>query len=1146
MALGAFNDNFLRQALIAMVAFGDLGLSDSGKTVAGSLATALMILPFFLFSSLAGQLADRHPKSVMVRHTKLAELLVMVLAAALFITGDWRAIFAVLFLMGAQSAFFGPMKYGLLPEVLPPGDLVAGNGLVGGVSFILIVLGTTAGSFLVTLPMGRTLLVPAGLVLVSFLGYLAARRQPRSVQFDRSVKADPRLWRSTWSVLASLEARRDLWRSVLAISWFWAMGSVLLTQMPVVAATRMGGTPAVGTALVTILALGVALGALSVHRLLRGRISASLVPVSALAMAAATLALAILVGTLPAAAPGSVGLSDLFGRPAHLAVAACCLLISALGGVFVVPLNAILQNRAGAGERARVIAGNNIMNSLFMAAANGLVALLALNGVPLAAIFALIAASALAVAVMAAPHLPQGVVKAIVRLLIRIMWRPRVTGLENMAGLADGPVLIIPNHTSFADVALLVAYLPRRLTFAIDSFWAEVWWVRLLSGCFETIPINTLKPMSTRDLIDALGAGAALVMFPEGRLTTTGCVMKVYDGPAAVAGHRDVPLLPVVFRDLEYTRFGRMRSVVKAPPVRLEISMTVLPPARLPSSQMVGESRRDFRRRASSELYELMAQAQFRSREIPDCRLDVWSAVRRAARRFGPGRVVFKDARKTALTYRQLLRMSKVLGRRLARLAAPGERVGVMLPNSAPLAAALLGLWAGGRVPVMLNYSQGLGPGVSACRAAGVKTVVTSRAFLDAAGLRPMAEGLPTNLCVLEDLDISLSDKILGLAWRPRPSSPDMAAVVVFTSGSEGRPKGVSLSHRNLLSDIWQARCLVELNEDDTMFNPMPAFHAFGLNIGLVLPLVSGMAQFSYPTPLHVKIIPELIYDSKATVVVGSDTFAAAWGRNAHPYDFHHVRLMILGAERVKPATRDLYFHKLSVRLFEGYGVTEASPILAVGSPMFVRDGSAGRMLPGVERRIEPVEGIAAGGRLMVRGPNVMMGYLTEDEPGVVKAPPGGWHDTGDICELDDDGFLWIRGRWGRFAKIGGEMVSLAAVEEAAFELWPGVPMAVLAVPDEVRGERLLLVHPPGVKADLDLLRQRIKARGLTDLSAPRAAVQVDEIPLSPLGKANIPALQEIVDAMLAGGSGGGSRGQAGADGPDGPDGPDVTPLPPL
>jgi acyl-[acyl-carrier-protein]-phospholipid O-acyltransferase/long-chain-fatty-acid--[acyl-carrier-protein] ligase len=340
-----------------------------------------------------------------------------------------------------------------------------------------------------------------------------------------------------------------------------------------------------------------------------------------------------------------------------------------------------------------------------------------------------------------------------------------------------------------------------------------------------------------------------------------------------------------------------------------------------------------------------------------------------------------------------------------------------------------------------------------------------------------------------------------------------MAAVVVFTSGSEGRPKGVALSHRNLLANIHQAKSFVEINEDDVLFNPMPAFHAFGLNVGLVLPLVTGMRSYSHVNPLHVKAVPELIYDVKATVVVGTDAFAAAWGRNAHPYDFHDVRFMLVGAEKLKASTAELYVRKLNLRLFEGYGVTEASPILALGSRMRYRDGSVGRFLPDLEWRLDPAPGLAAGGRLAVRGPNVMLGYLLADRPGEIQPPPDGWHVTGDVVEVDDGGFVWLRGRLKRFAKISGEMVSLAAVEEVAGTLWPGRTLAVLARPDLVRGERLTLVVAGSDRPDLGQLRQAVRAAGLADLCAPKSLIMIKSLPMTPLGKVNLPALE----AMTAG-----------------------------
>ncbi|MDR1312534.1 MAG: AMP-binding protein, partial [Deltaproteobacteria bacterium] len=344
---------------------------------------------------------------------------------------------------------------------------------------------------------------------------------------------------------------------------------------------------------------------------------------------------------------------------------------------------------------------------------------------------------------------------------------------------------------------------------------------------------------------------------------------------------------------------------------------------------------------------------------------------------------------------------------------------------------------------------------------------------------------------------------------------PDSPGAVLFTSGSEGSPKGVVLSHGALLANIRQALCAIELNEDDLLFNPMPAFHAFGLNIGVLLPLLSGIRSFNYPSPLHVQAIPELVYDTRATVVVGSDSFARLWGEAAHPYDFSSVRFLVLGAEKVLQSTRELFSRKLSVRLFEGYGVTECAPVVSVGSRMRVKDGSVGAPLPGVRWRLDPVPGVKEGGLLMLKGPNVMTGYLTEGEPGVVRRPPGGWHDTGDIAEVDSEGFLWIKGRLKRFAKLSGEMIPLAGVEAAAEKAFPDAVLAVVSVQDARSGERLVLAAQ-GRDLDRAALKAAVREAGYPDLACPRTVLNVPEIPMAPTGKVDIPRLTREVEEILA------------------------------
>ncbi|MDR1545833.1 MAG: MFS transporter, partial [Deltaproteobacteria bacterium] len=765
MSLGAFNDNFLRQALLATLAFGAVGLSDADKSVYGSMATGLMIAPFFLFSSLAGQLADKRPKSELVKLTKVFEAALMAVAAILFSLGLYYELLIVVFLMGLQSTFFGPLKYGLLPEILAAEDLVAGNGLVSGVSFFSIVLGSMAGSWLAGLELGPTVCIPVGLVVVSLLGLFFALRQPASSQATPTLRLEPRLWRSTWEILSAARGRRDIWLAILAISWFWAMGSILLTQAPVMAATVMGATHEVGAFLVTSLALGVAVGSLSVQRLLKGRVSAALAPTSAAALAVLSLALAWSVAALPAAAPLSVSLTDFLADWTRLRVGVLCFLVSAVGGIFVVPLNAILQHRAEPEERARVVAANNVMNSLFIVVGSLLTMLMIKLGLSLAHVFLAVALSAAAAALLTFRFLPEEIVKQLIKTALRLLYRPKIKGLEHFP--QEGPALLFPNHTSFIDVALLACWLPRRLSFAIDLHHALRWWIKPFLRLVTAVPVNPAHPLGARALAEALARGEAVVVFPEGRLTTTGGLMKIYEGVGLLATLSPCPLTPVVFQGLEYTRFGRLRSRLRCQPRRLDVSMTVFPPERLETARRPGETRRDLRRRLADHIYDLMALARFRSRDIDQ---NLFDALKAAVRRCGGGRTIFEDWTRRKLTYGQVLRLSKVLGRALARLTAPGEFVGLMLPNSAPLVGALFGLWAGGRVPVMLNWSQGRGPLLSALKTAQVGLIVTSRRFAENPRIQTLLADSPAKIVFLEDLKLSARAKLAGLLWRGSPA----------------------------------------------------------------------------------------------------------------------------------------------------------------------------------------------------------------------------------------------------------------------------------------------------------------------------------------------------------------------------------------
>jgi acyl-[acyl-carrier-protein]-phospholipid O-acyltransferase/long-chain-fatty-acid--[acyl-carrier-protein] ligase len=458
-----------------------------------------------------------------------------------------------------------------------------------------------------------------------------------------------------------------------------------------------------------------------------------------------------------------------------------------------------------------------------------------------------------------------------------------------------------------------------------------------------------------------------------------------------------------------------------------------------------------------------------------------------------------------------------VLGRKLMPLAAGGRAVGVMLPNANGAVVTIIGLMSARRVPAMINFTAGAANILAACKAAEVATIVTSRAFIEKGKLGALVAAIESTVRIvyLEDIraTVTVIDKLRGLLQAKTPlvaARADDWAAILFTSGSEGVPKGVVLSHRNMLANAAQAAARIDFGRQDKVFNVLPVFHSFGLTVGVILPLVSGVRIYLYPSPLHYRTVPELIYGVNATIMFGTDTFLTGYARAAHPYDFRSLRYILAGAEPVKESTRRTYAEKFGLRILEGYGVTETAPVLALNTPMFNRFGTVGRLLPGMEARLEPVPSIEEGGRLYVRGPNVMLGYLRAENPGVLEPPPEGWHDTGDIVTIDAQGFITIKGRAKRFAKIGGEMVSLAAVEALAAELWPDALSAVAAVPDLRKGEKLILVTQKrgATRGDFQAFA---KAKGAAELMVPAEVVVVDQVPVLGSGKVDHVGVAKLV-----------------------------------
>lgn len=708
-------------------------------------------------------------------------------------------------------------------------------------------------------------------------------------------------------------------------------------------------------------------------------------------------------------------------------------------------------------------------------------------------------------------------IKTLLKWLLSSLYRVQVSGLEHFHEAGDR-VLVVANHTSFLDAVLLAVFLPEGLTFAINTRWAKAWWVRPFLTLVTFFPMDPTNPLSIKALVKYLRADNKALIFPEGRITVTGSLMKIYDGTGLVADRSGAVVLPVRIDGAQYTPFSRLRGRVRLrwfPEIRLAVmpARSISPPAEVRG--------RERRRQAGALLTDVMTGMMFAT---SDYRRTLFQALLDARRIHGGNHIVAEDIERIPLSYNQLMMRSLIVAGLVRQASEDRERVGLLLPSTTATAVVFLGLSAAGRVPAMLNFTVGAQGMIAACETATLGTVLTSRRFVQAAKLEEAAGRLAqtVRLIYLEDLarGAGLMQKVKALLTTPlaelwyrmqgHNQGPDDPAVVLFTSGSEGTPKGVVLSHANLLANREQLAAKVDFSAQDIILNALPLFHSFGLTAGTLLPLLSGMKTFFYPSPLHYRIVPEMAYDVNATVLFGTNTFLAGYARFAHPYDFYSMRYVFAGAEKLQDETRREWMSRFGIRILEGYGATETSPVLATNTPMENREGTVGRLLPGIEHRLEPVPGVEQGGRLFVRGANVMLGYLLHSKPGTLVPPDDGWYDTGDIVSLDEAGYVTILGRAKRFAKVGGEMVSLAAVEDLAGQVWPDAQHAVVTVPDARKGEQLVLVTTQP-EADRAELSARARSAGVGEINVPRTLVRVKGLPVLGTGKIDYRGVESLV-----------------------------------
>lgn len=690
--------------------------------------------------------------------------------------------------------------------------------------------------------------------------------------------------------------------------------------------------------------------------------------------------------------------------------------------------------------------------------------------------------------------------RTIIRVLVQVLFKTKVIG-ENRFQFS-GPSIIMPNHVSFLDAIFLYAYLPREVCFVVNTTIAAKF--AFLLKWVNYIAVDPLNPYSLKKIAGIIKAGQPVVLFPEGRITTTGNLMKIYSGIGFIAIKTGAFIQPVIFRGLERSMLSRLRGIKR----KWFPEVTIYVAERMQLVAAPGKSFRLQKKEISDRILTLLQLTMFQARQQEDDYTNLFDKLLDAGRIHGMGKNIAEDLG-GHINYRQVIINSFALGTTLKPQLGDDSPVGVLLPNSIGHLVTLFSLFGIGKIPAVLNSSAGPENNEDCAKTAGVKVILTSRAFIAKGHLEELEGRLSSQfkLVYLEDCkqQIHLYNKIhASFNYLIRRKAVSDGAIILFTSGSESKPKGVVLTHRNILANINQIGSVIDFTSRDKMLNVLPMFHSFGLTAGTLLPMLNGVEVFLYPTPLHYKVIPEIAYDRNITLLLGTPTFLHGYAKQAHHYDFYSIRYVLAGGEKLNDDVRKLWQEKFGLRILEGYGTTETAPVLSLNTPMFIKAGTVGKFLPAIEWRIEIVQGIEEGGNLLVKGPNIMAGYLLPEQ-GFVPAPE--WYDCGDVISLDEADFISIRSRLKRFAKISGEMVSLDAVEKTAENCFGINSNAAINLPDAKKGEKIIL-YTTYQKASKQLLRDFIAQSRQSMLAMPAEIIVVDKLPLLGSGKTDYVTLK--------------------------------------
>jgi len=1102
--LGAFNDNFYKM-VVSMYAIEAAGSPGSAAPYL-SLIGALFILPFFLFSGYAGHLADVFSKRSVLVVTKTFEIFAMIFALLAFFSGRLELTFCIVFLMALQSTFFSPAKYGILPEMLPHGDLSRGNGLLEMSTFLAIILGTAIGSVVFGLWKHHLGLIGLILIVIAVVGTATSfgiAKVPASGA-TKPFRLNP--WAEIGGGIRRLYRDPPLWLTVMGITYFWFVGALIQMDILLFGKEILVLDDLRNGLLVTFLAIGIGVGSIAAGRLSGDKVELGLVPLGSLTMALFSLMLYI-------------------GGSSYLSAIFALILLGFAAGLFVVPLNAMLQQRSGKEEKGQLIATNNFLNTLGILLASGLFWLLRQGlQIPPDQIILFVGLLTVAATIYMLCALPDFVVRFILWLFTHTLYRIRIIGQEHVP--FRGPALLVSNHVSFVDALLIGASVQRFIRFVLHREFYDSRWLHWFFRLMNSIPVSA---GNRRDIIDSLkrsrkelAEGHVVCIFAEGAISRTGHLLPFKRGLEKIVEGTKVPIIPVHLDQIwgSIFSFKEGRFFWKWPQ-QIPYSVTVSFGKPLPPTATTQEVRQ-----AVQELGSDAAQYRRKARDLLHGKF-----IRQAKRQWRS--LCMADTTGTRLSYGQALVGSIMLSHWVKKHCTTQRMIGVILPASVGGALANIAVLLAGKVPVNLNFTSGQEAMTSAIERCGINTILTSRAFVVKAGI----EETPT-MAYLEDVQRTLTPLSKGFTAAmvflapsrflefcfTRHQRPDDLATVIFSSGSTAIPKGVMLSHHNIISNIEGVCQVIPFSRNDRIMGVLPLFHSFGFSVSLWLPVFTGFGAIYHPNPMDAKTIGETIQKYQATLLVSTNTFYAAYVRRCSAEELATLRYSIAGAEKLRPQVAEAYRQKFGLDLLEGYGCTEMAPVISVNIPDVIhhnirqigqKAGTVGHPIPGVAAKVvDPDAGntLPCGqeGLLLVKGPNRMLGYMGDPEL-TKQALHDSWYVTGDIAAIDEDGFIRITDRLSRFSKIGGEMVSHTKIEESINKILGNAGCVVTAVPDEQKGERLVAFYSQ-TSTSIEDLWAKLNLSDLPKLWIPKREnlYCIESIPLLGSGKVDLKAIRRL------------------------------------